>query len=326
MSFRDAWMRVGKASKPLTENIANGVVYEPIHLVLVEEPEAHLHIQVQQVFINKAYEVLRRHTDLGEKTDLTTQLIVSTHSSHVAHELEFSCMRYFRRKPATKGAADVPISLVLNLTEVFDGETQTKRFVERYLKITHCDLFFADAAIFVEGPAERILLPHFIKNEFEDLSKCYLTILKIGGSHAHRFRKLVEHLGINTLIITDLDSSEIVKGSGWLSKSPVRGKNQVSRNVTIRSWIPREIKIDTLIDMEEGSKIKRYDDFFSVRVAFQTPNQITLNENTSGEAIANTFEDSLIYQNFNLFKKIRGKGLISKTKQIINNSTSITSG
>ena len=44
ISFRDGWMRKGKASSS-TEAI------EPLHLVLVEEPEAHLHMQVQQVFI-----------------------------------------------------------------------------------------------------------------------------------------------------------------------------------------------------------------------------------------------------------------------------------
>jgi predicted ATP-dependent endonuclease of OLD family len=63
---------------------------EPLHLVLVEEPEAHLHAQVQQVFINKAYSVLRDHEDLGAGQGLQTQLIVSTHSSHVAHETKFA--------------------------------------------------------------------------------------------------------------------------------------------------------------------------------------------------------------------------------------------
>lgn len=113
MSFRDAWMRVGKASKGTTITSI-----EPLHLVLVEEPEAHLHAQVQQVFIKKAYAVLRAHEDLGESKNLRTQLVVSTHSSHVAHETSFSCLRYFRRLPAGM-AAKVPVSTVINLSEVF---------------------------------------------------------------------------------------------------------------------------------------------------------------------------------------------------------------
>lgn len=45
MRFRDNWMRTRKAKKDLVENRI-----EPLHLVLLEEPEAHLHIQVQQLY------------------------------------------------------------------------------------------------------------------------------------------------------------------------------------------------------------------------------------------------------------------------------------
>ena len=72
---------------------------EPLHLVLIEEPEAHLHAQVQQIFIKKAYAVLRAHKDLGQNKQLRTQLLVSTHSSHVAHETSFACLRYFSAPP-----------------------------------------------------------------------------------------------------------------------------------------------------------------------------------------------------------------------------------
>ena len=93
MSFRDAWMRVGKAA-------ATDALIPPLHLVLIEEPEAHLHTQVQQVFIRQAYKVLRKHSDLGASKALKTQLVVSTHSSHIAHECDFDHLRYFRRLPA----------------------------------------------------------------------------------------------------------------------------------------------------------------------------------------------------------------------------------
>lgn len=61
--FRDEWMRVGKVGK--REKIGNTPI-EPLHLMLIEEPEAHLHAQVQQVFIKKAYGVLRNHSELGK--------------------------------------------------------------------------------------------------------------------------------------------------------------------------------------------------------------------------------------------------------------------
>jgi hypothetical protein len=140
MAFRDAWMRVGKASRT-----GDGAEFEPLHLVLVEEPEAHLHAQVQQVFIKKAYDVLRAHSDLGDSGLLRTQLVVSTHSGHVAHELDYSCLRYFRRLPAGMDSVPVPISIVVNLSDTFGGTDETARFVKRYLRTQHADLFFADA-------------------------------------------------------------------------------------------------------------------------------------------------------------------------------------
>lgn len=77
MAFRDRRMKVGKASK-ISDNES---AVPPIHLVLIEEPEAHLHAPVQRVFVRHAYQVLRKHKHLAEDTELTTHLVVSTHSS-----------------------------------------------------------------------------------------------------------------------------------------------------------------------------------------------------------------------------------------------------
>ena len=134
--FRDEWMRVGKASK-LSES--SNDFFEPLHFVMIEEPEAHLHAQVQQVFIKKAYDVLRKHPDLGDKTQFSTQLIISTHSSHIAHEVDFVSLRYFKRNPAAS-SNDVPCAEVVNLSNTFGDNSDTTKFATRYLKTTHCDL------------------------------------------------------------------------------------------------------------------------------------------------------------------------------------------
>jgi predicted ATP-dependent endonuclease of OLD family len=110
------------------------------------------------VFIKKAYDVLRYHTDLGKKSQFSTQLVISTHSSHIAHEIDFESLRYFKRMPATC-ADSAPCAKVVNLSTTFGDGSDTAKFATRYLKTTHCDLFFADAAILVEGPAERMLVP-----------------------------------------------------------------------------------------------------------------------------------------------------------------------
>ena len=87
MRFRDDWMREGKAKQAKQDSDR---AIEPLHLVLVEEPEAHLHVQVQQVFIRKAYDVLTNHKFIKENENFATQLVISTHSSHVARETNFA--------------------------------------------------------------------------------------------------------------------------------------------------------------------------------------------------------------------------------------------
>lgn len=314
MSFRDAWMRVGKASKAAVE-----IKIEPIHLVLVEEPEAHLHAQVQQVFINKAYSVLRAHKDLVGKSHLKSQLIVSSHSSHVAHETSFSCLRYFRRLPAGM-AAPVPVSTVVNLSKVFGDGTDTERFVTRYLRSQHCDLFFADAAILVEGPAEKMLVPNFIRREFEFLTQCYVTVLEINGSHAHRLRELIDALGLLTLIITDIDAAEKLGGKGVI---PERKKSQKTGNTSLRKWCPCIEELDALLDLPKDKKTLEVDQLFATRVAYQIPVEIPAAGGKSEEAIPSTFEDSLAFENLDFFKSLEGKGMVEAFRDAISTKVGV---
>ncbi|MEQ9208452.1 MAG: ATP-dependent endonuclease, partial [Pseudomonadales bacterium] len=207
------------------------------------------------------------------------------------------------------------------LTDVFGDEDDTKRFVTRYLKVTHCDLFFADAAVLIEGPAERILIPHFVQHndEFRELLESYVTWLEIGGSHAHRLRDLIESLGLTSLIITDLDAMDDEKNA----TIPKRGADQKSRNQTLKVWCPGVQELDDLIDLPSDDKCKAYDEqLFSVRVAYQCPINVTVKEDI-GEALTNTLEDALVFENIEFFANHDGTGLFKKFKSAISDSFSI---
>ncbi|MDD0977530.1 AAA family ATPase [Pseudomonas fontis] len=306
MAFRDDWLKKYKDSEERTDA---GV--EPIHLVLIEEPEAHLHVQVQQAFIKHAYHVLSNDPLLKKYPKLNTQMVVSSHSSHVAHETEYANLRYFRRLPAGMAGVPVPVSTVSNLSTVFGDKNrhkQTKEFVTRYLRAQHADLFFADAVILVEGAAERMMLPHFLRSHFPFLDRCYITILDIGGSHAHRLRPLVDALGIVTLVITDLDAGH------KKSAVPVKRKaSQATNNPTLRNWVTAQQvghDVDTLLDLDDEHKAQQIDDLFAIRIAYQTPIKIRLpSTENEAEALPNTFEDSLVLSNVQHFKQKKGQGL-----------------
>lgn len=313
MSFRDRWMRVGKAG--ITARDEDSFI-PPLHLVLVEEPEAHLHAQVQQVFINEAYAVLRKHERLGRSTAHRTQLVVSTHSSHIAHECEFECLRYFRRRPADAASGAVPLASVINLSTVFGGGDDTARFVTRYLKATHCDLFFADGAILIEGPAERILAPHFVRTReaYQALRRCYISWLEVGGSHAHRLRPLLHALALPTLIVTDLDAKD---SKTHKALPPQRGLGLLARNETLKTWVPHEDKLDILLDAPDADRVHTDPSGYAVRVAYQQPRMVALKGAAPAEALANTFEDALVYENLDLFANLEGHGLIAKFREAI---------
>ncbi|MGR9435952.1 AAA family ATPase [Rhizobium leguminosarum] len=317
MSFRDGWMKVGKAG--LAPPTATSFP-PPLHLVLIEEPEAHLHAQVQQVFMKHAYDVLRNHADLKNSTKLKTQLVVSTHSSHIAHSSDFESLRYFRRLPASPQRS-VPTAFVVNLKNVFGEGDKTGKFVTRYLKATHCDLFFADGAVLIEGSAERILVPHFVESraEFEYLKRCYISWLEIGGSHAHRLRQLIETVGLTTLIITDLDAKDTSTGHAI---APQRRTGQEARNDTLRKWIPAKKGLDELIDLTEDEKVRRYSNGFAVRSAYQTPVKITFKE-VETEAISYTFEDAIFFKNMTFFAESKGTGLAASYKKVLTEAVDV---
>lgn len=317
MSFRDSWINGDrrKADDEETEAIP------PIHLVLIEEPEAHLHVQVQQVFIKNAYDILRNNPRLKNKTDFSTQMIVSTHSSSIALECEFANLRYFRR---TKSAEGLPISVVINLSNIFGVSNQTTRFVARYLRTTHCDLFFADAAILIEGAGERIFMPYFIK-KYEILDDAYISVLEIGGRYAHYLKPLIDALGISCLVIADLDSAH---GKHKASIMPERGKKYFSSNPTIQNWVIKNTDLDYLLDLNFDNKVETNPHIVDAktRMAYQTPVKVIFSDGTEHEFIPTTFEDSLAYTNFEAFKNMKGKGLIKKFKTafISENDTQIS--
>ena len=58
----------------------------------------------------------------------------------------------------------------------------------------------------MEGNVERLLLPVMIEQEAPTLRSACLSLLEVGGAFAHRFRSLIEFLGLTVLVITDIDS------------------------------------------------------------------------------------------------------------------------
>lgn len=310
MDFREKWLKA----------LSEGKNIEPIHLVFVEEPEAHLHAQAQQVFVRKAFEALCNNKTIRENHWLKTQFVLSTHSNHVINELDLNCMRYFKR---VMDAHDkIPISKVVNLSNTFGLDDETKQFVTRYIRLTHCDMFFADAIILVEGPAEKILVPSFLANA--GLESYYISVIEVNGRHAHSFRSLINRIGIPTLIVTDIDATETIVEEGKEKHKAVitaKEKGYKTGNPSITSWLPRKELVDDLMELNGAERTVD-----NVRIAFQTT--ISVKWNKENEVYTDicpyTFEDALIFTNLELFRQngLKKMGTITTIVNLLKKSCS----
>ncbi len=297
LDFHQAWVEA-EISRP------------PIHLVMIEEPEAHLHAQLQQVFIRKILEILP-----APEADFQTQLVVTTHSPHLIYESGFKPIRYFSRSVAPNG---LHCSDVRNLSVFYDEEELTTlKFLQQYMKLTHCDLFFADAAVLVEGNVERLLLPLVIERFVPELRSCHLTILEVGGAFAYKFAKLVEFLNMPTLVITDLDSVEApdttaVGDDGYkrAASCAVDTPGAITSNETLKQWLPKLEKIAELLDagVDQKAPLQSNGSAGLIRVAYQTEEMVswqTAHEVRAGR----TLEEAFALQNLDWTQSVDGKDL-----------------
>ncbi|ATF19709.1 ATP-dependent nuclease [Phaeobacter gallaeciensis] len=296
--FYSQWARTPK-DRPLCQ------------VIFIEEPEVHLHAQVQKAFVQNIWDVLdssAKAEGLGEEVP---QMVVTTHSSHILDAVDFEKVRYFRRSHLTTDDPETcPImnaSTVKSLRdftpsplgESEESEKRALEFLERYLRLTHCDLFFADAAILVEGAVEKLLLPEMIRKAAPDLRKSFLTILEIGGAYAHRFDELIRFLHIPCLVITDLDS---VSPEGRHPAVRADTPDALTSNASLKSLLEVST-VQQLIDQTFDDKCQTTPDR---AIVYQL--DVVVSENGNSQPMRpRTLEESFAYENFS---RVRSGDLI----------------
>ena len=264
-----------------------------VHLIFIEEPEAHLHPQMQEVFIRQLANVAKHLVEGADDGGAwPVQFVVSTHSSHIANAAGFESIRYFLSTAAPDAAAGVRRTKIKDLRTGLAGKPEEeKRFLHQYMTLTRSDLFFADKAVLVEGLSERLMLPAVTAKyeaanpEGAKLSTQYTSIIEVGGAFAHRFVDLLEFLELRTLIITDLDATLVAGGAAC----PVHEGSSTS-NACIKSWFDDDpltleaIKAKTDADKRKGCNL----------LAYQCPEM-------PGGPCGRTFEDAFILANAEKF-------------------------
>lgn len=276
-------------------------------MIFIEEPEVHLHAQVQQTFISNIWEVINQSAEAAGEPNLVPQLVVTTHSSHIMEAVDFEKVRYFQRCHIEGEAAGPGIrnaSVVRSLrafqpeAETIDGKlvspSESLAFLKRYLRLTHCDLFFADAAILVEGAVEKLLMPAMIESAAKQLRTTYLTVLEVGGAYAHRFEGLLSFLHIPYLVITDLDS---VMPTGYPSACRADVAGARTSNASLKKLFGKTTVADLIALAPEDKQHLAKDRC----IGFQT--DILVTDGTAKATLRpRTLEEAIVYENFVLLR------------------------
>ena len=163
-------------------------------ILCLEEPEAHLHPAMQ-------YKLFKYIKKIDDENKLNQQIFVTTHSSNITSVSGIENMYMIDYNRSFNEVVNMSLS-----NQLKDKE-DSQRHIMKFLDVTKSDMLFAKKVIFVEGLAEKLILPKFLEREGYSYENEHISIIDIGGKHFKYFIDIYEDSNVNKkiLCITDKD-------------------------------------------------------------------------------------------------------------------------
>ncbi|MCT4552889.1 MAG: AAA family ATPase [Alphaproteobacteria bacterium] len=167
--------------------------------LIIEEPEAHLHPQLQMKFLSYIMKML--NSEFKNKI----QIFITTHSPNIASKVNPGKIILSTHK-------NNKIEMYSLRKEETKLNEEDYIYLQKFLDITKSNMFFAKGILMVEGPSEEILIPSIAKAIGYNLEDYGVAIVNVNGVGFSRFSDIFirsnedsEKIKIPISVVTDLD-------------------------------------------------------------------------------------------------------------------------
>ena len=227
--------------------------HEVLNIMIVEEPEAHIHTHIQRTLFE----------NLNIKENYT-QVIMTTHSTHLSEVSNISQMNVLMRKDNQAIVMRPTNGLQEFASESFGiDDLLIEQCIERYLDAKRSVLLFSKAVVLVEGDGEELLIPSLVKKCFGvSLDEMGVGLINV-GSVAFEYVACIfsnKRIQRRCAIVTDLDAT-VTNAQKCSEKAERLGSNRKQKiddlfrnNIWVNGfYAPHTFEID-FYDIQDNRK------------------------------------------------------------------------